>query len=94
MPGAQVPEDLLRCPGVINHGDDAHEVLADGAAQRFHMPHAQNQTVPSLGRGLQRRRWDSTQIICLSCYEQPGCGMGMRGEAVFHIRSISTGVRP
>jgi hypothetical protein len=46
VPGAEVTEDLLDDAGVVNDGDDAHGVLADGAAQRVNMPDAQNQVPP------------------------------------------------
>jgi len=34
MPGTEVAENLLGHPRVINHGDDPHGALADGAAER------------------------------------------------------------
>ena len=37
MPGAEVPQDLLCNLRVINHRDDAHRALTDGAAQRVNM---------------------------------------------------------
>ena len=46
---AEVAKDLLHQPWVINHRDDAHRALADGAAQRVNMPDAQNQVAPPLG---------------------------------------------
>jgi hypothetical protein len=49
-------KDLLHGQWVTNHGDDAHGVLADGAAQRVNMPDPQNQVALSLG-GEFGRRW-------------------------------------
>jgi hypothetical protein len=42
MPRAQVAENFLHQARIINNRDDAHRVLADRAAQRVHMPRAQN----------------------------------------------------
>jgi len=56
MPGAEVAENLLRHPSVINDGDDAHGVLADGAAERVHVPDVQNKGAPAFGGKLDRRR--------------------------------------
>ena len=46
MLGAQMAEDLFRDRAVINQGHDAHGVLAERAAQRVHMPDAQDQVPP------------------------------------------------
>ena len=43
MPSAEVAQDLLHQPWVINERDDAHRALTHGAAQRVNMPAAQNQ---------------------------------------------------
>jgi hypothetical protein len=37
MPGAQVAQNLLPYPRVINDRDSAHRVLTDRAPQRVHM---------------------------------------------------------
>ena len=56
VPGAEVPQDLLCNLRVINHRDDAHRALTDGAAQRVNMPDAQNQVAPALGGQFLRGR--------------------------------------
>jgi hypothetical protein len=55
VPSAQVAEDLLHHPRVVNDGDDPHWVLANGAAERVHVPDPQDQVAPPLGRQLHRR---------------------------------------
>src|ERR1019366_7486237 len=57
VPSTQVPEDSFDDEGVINDGDHPHRVLANGAAKRINVPHAQNQVAPALGGELHRRRW-------------------------------------
>ena len=49
VPSAQVPEDLLHHPRVINDGDDAHGVLAERTAQGVHMPDAEDKVAPAFG---------------------------------------------
>ena len=49
VPGAEMPKDLLHHPRVINHAEDPHRVLADRAAERIDMPHAQDQVVDGVG---------------------------------------------
>jgi hypothetical protein len=41
-------KDLLHSLRVINHGDDAHGVLADGTAQRVNVPNAEDLVAPLL----------------------------------------------
>ena len=53
VPSAEVAKNLLDHMRVVNHPDDAHRVLA---AQRVHMPNAEDQVAPSLG-GEFERRW-------------------------------------
>ena len=55
VPGAEVPQDLLRNLRVINHRNDAHGVLAHRAAQRVHVPDPEDEIAPPLGGQLQRR---------------------------------------
>jgi len=55
LPGAEVAEDLLDDALVVNDGDDAHGVVANGAAQRVHVPNAQDQVTPAFGRKLHWR---------------------------------------
>jgi hypothetical protein len=49
VPGAQVPEDLLHCPGVINDGDNAHRILANGTPERVHVPAPEDEITPAFG---------------------------------------------
>jgi hypothetical protein len=48
VPGAEVVEDILRHSRVVNDDNDAHPVLADRAASRVNMPHAQDEVSPPL----------------------------------------------
>jgi hypothetical protein len=38
VPGAEMSQDLLDDAPVVDDGDDAHWILADGKAQRVHVP--------------------------------------------------------
>jgi hypothetical protein len=51
VPAAQVAENLLHHPSVINHRDHAHRGLTDSTMQRAHVPDPQNQ-VPGGGMGM------------------------------------------
>ena len=42
-PKAKVPQDFLHDHALVNHGHDAHEVLADGAAKRVGVPNLEKQ---------------------------------------------------
>ena len=83
VPGAQVAKSLLHHPRVVNDGDDPHRVLANGAAKRINVPHAQNQVAPALGGELggrwrgnpgaaenQLRRQAALEIGRASCRER------------------------
>ena len=63
MPGAEVAQDLLHHPGVVNDGKDPHRVLADGAAQGVNMPNAEDQVAPFLGRELERWWWRNARTM-------------------------------
>jgi len=55
VPGTEVAKNLLDQPRVINHGDNPHRVLANGAAERISVPHAQDEVWPPLGGKFQWR---------------------------------------
>ena len=63
VPGAEVAQDLLHHPGVVNDGKDPHRVLADGAAQGVNMPNAEDQVAPFLGRELERWWWRTARPV-------------------------------
>ena len=47
VPGAQVTQNLFHHPPVMNHGDNPHRILANGAAQRINVPHAEDEVAPA-----------------------------------------------
>jgi hypothetical protein len=51
VPGAEVAEDSLDNPRVVNDGDEAHGVVARGAGERVHVPDPRNQ-VAGGGMGI------------------------------------------
>src|ERR1035437_934519 len=55
-PQAQVSQDFLHDYTLVNHGNDAHEVLADWATERIGVPDRHNDVAPFL-RGQAARRW-------------------------------------
>jgi len=68
MPRAQVAEDLLRQARIISDRDDANRVLSDRAAQRVHMPRAQNWRP---GGGMSRRGGAVCQSRAISAGAKP-----------------------
>ena len=63
MPDTQMAENLLDDLGIVNHGDEAHGVLADGAAERVHVPDPEDEVPPALGREFcGRRRGDARAV--------------------------------
>ena len=62
MPDAQMAENLLDDVGIVNHGDDAHGVLADGAAERVRVPDPQDEVAPAFGRELGWRRRRNARV--------------------------------
>ena len=49
MPSAEMAQDRLDDARVVDEGDDAHRVLADGTAERVDMPDAEDQIAPLFG---------------------------------------------
>ena len=43
VPGAEMAEDLLHHPRVVNDSDYPHRALANGTAERVHMPNPENE---------------------------------------------------
>ena len=80
VPGAEVAEELLDAPGGVNDGDDAHGVLADGAAQRVHVPDPQDEVTPAFGGQLGRRRWGDTGAADDQLRRQAACSV------FYHVR--------
>jgi len=54
VPDAEVAEDFLDNARVINNGDDAHRILANGAPKRIHVPHAEDEVAPAFGKEFGR----------------------------------------
>src|SRR5438552_17940553 len=54
VPGAEVAENPLDDPGIVNDGDDLHWVLAHRAPQRVHVPNTEDQVAPPLGGQFRR----------------------------------------
>jgi hypothetical protein len=48
VPGTEVAKNLLDHARVVNDGDNAHGVLADGTAQRVNLPDAEDQVAALL----------------------------------------------
>jgi anti-sigma factor RsiW len=49
VPSAQVAEDFLDDPRVVNDGDNAHWVLANGTPKRIDVPDPEDEIAPAFG---------------------------------------------
>ena len=56
MPGAEMPENLLDHPGVINHADHAHGAEGVRSAEWVDVPDLQDKIPPAFGGQFQWRR--------------------------------------
>src|ERR1035437_3176080 len=56
---AEWPQDFLHDHTLVNHGNDAHDVLADWATERVGVPDLHNDVAPFLGGQAARRRRDN-----------------------------------
>jgi len=73
-----MPKDFPHNPRVVNDGDDAHRALADGTAQRVHVPDAQDKLPPALGGELERRGWRNARAA----------GNELRGQSPLRLALI------
>ena len=56
VPQAEMPQDFFHHGALVNHGDDAHGVLAVGADERVGVPHLEDEVAPFLGGKFSGRR--------------------------------------
>ena len=59
-----MPQDFLDHLTLVNHGDDAHGLLAPRAEQRVGVPHSQDEVAPLLGGELGGRRRSEPNDEC------------------------------
>ena len=59
VPKAEVAGNLVHHLLLVNHGDDAHQVLAPGTDQWVSVPDLLDEVAPFLGGDLGRGRWEA-----------------------------------